>query len=162
MRHPCAIEPVVGLALLVLLDLRQRHAVDIGVAARRDERGHATHRVCAAEVAGLDQQIGVVAHERHGHRHLCAVGQHEPRPVAELLDDAEDVVPPPRVEAARVLTKLVEDLLHLESGEDRLDENGRPDRASRDVELVLRKVEDVVPQPSLEVALQLRQIEVRA
>src|SRR5689334_16117816 len=103
-------------------------------------------------MAGLDQELGVVAHEGHGHRHLRTVGQHEIRSVAELLDDAEDVVPPSRVQAARVLTKLVEDLFHLEGGKNRLDENGGPDRAPRDLELVLREIENVVPQPSLEVA----------
>ena len=43
----------------------------------------------------------------HGHRHLGAVGQHHLGPVAELLDQAEDVVPaarrsaPPRARGAR-------------------------------------------------------------
>ena len=82
--------------------------------------------------------------------------------VAELLDDAEDVVPAPGVEAGGVLAQLVEDLLHLERGEDRLDEHRRADRAARNAERVLREDEDVVPQPRLEVALELRQVEVRA
>ena len=43
-----------------------------------------------------------------------AVGQHERRVVAELLDDAEDVVPAPGVEPGGVLAQLVEDLVHLE------------------------------------------------
>ena len=61
-----------------------------------------------------------------------AVGQHELRPVAELLDHAEDVVPAAGVEPGRVLAQLVEDLVHLERGEDRLDQDGRADRAARD------------------------------
>ena len=32
-----------------------------------------------APVAGVHQQLGVRAHERHGHRHRRAVGQHEVR-----------------------------------------------------------------------------------
>ena len=91
-----------------------------------------------------------------------AVGEHEVRAVAELLDDAEDVVPAAGVEPARVLAELVEDLVHLERGEDRLDQHGRPDRAAGDAERVLRGAEDVVPQARLEVALELGQVEVRA
>jgi hypothetical protein len=60
-----------------------------------------------------------------------------------------------------VLAQLVEDLVHLERGEDRLDQHGRLDRAARDAELVLRHHEHVVPQPRLEMALELRQVEVR-
>jgi hypothetical protein len=60
-----------------------------------------------------------------------------------------------------MLAQLVEDLLHLERGEDGLDEDGRFDRALRDAELVLRQHESVVPEPRLEVALELRQVEVR-
>jgi hypothetical protein len=82
--------------------------------------------------------------------------------VPELLDDAEDVVPAAGVEAGRVVAQLVEDLLHLEGGEDRLDEDRRLDRARRQVETLLREVEDVVPEAGLEVALELGQVEVRA
>ena len=48
---------------------------------------------------------------------------------AELLDAAEEVVPAAGVETRGVLAQLVEDLVHLERGEDRLDQDGRPDRA---------------------------------
>ena len=99
--------------------------------------------------------------ERAVHRDLRAVGQDELGPAAELLDEAEDVVPAPAVEARGVVAQLVEDLVHLEGGEDRLDQDGGADGAARDAERVLRGDEDVVPQPRLEVALQLRQVEVR-
>jgi hypothetical protein len=49
-----------------------------------------------------------------------------------------------------VVAQLEEDLLHLEGGEDRLDEDGGLDRARREVELALREVEDVVPEARLE------------
>ena len=81
---------------------------------------------------------------------------------AELLDHAEDVVPASGVQPRRVLAQLVEDLVHLERGEDRLDQHGGADRAARDAERVLREHEDVVPEARLEMALQLRQVEVRA
>ncbi len=60
-----------------------------------------------------------------------------------------------------MLAQLVEDLVHLERGQDRLDEDGRLDRPARDPEPVLREAEDVVPEPRLEVALELREVEVR-
>ena len=61
-------------------------------------------------------------------------GRTNSRPVPELLDDAEDVVPAAGVEAGRVVAQLVEDLVHLERGEDRLDQDGRPDRAVLETE----------------------------
>src|SRR6266511_4338865 len=61
-----------------------------------------------------------------------------------------------------MLAQLVEDLIHLERrGGDR-DEHGRLDRPARDAEHVLRVVEAVVPQARLEVALRLRQVEIRS
>ena len=60
-----------------------------------------------------------------------------------------------------MLPELVEDLLHLEGRRDRLDQDGGPDRAAREAEGVLGQVERVVPQPRLEVALVLGQVEVR-
>src|SRR6266540_4432451 len=61
-----------------------------------------------------------------------------------------------------MLAQLVEDLVHLERRGDDLDEHGRLDRPARDAEHVLRVVEDVVPQARLEVALRLRQVEIRS
>ena len=88
-------------------------------------------------VAGLDEQLGVGAHERHRHLHLVAVRQDELRVVAEALDHREDVVPAAGVEAVRVVAQLVEDLLHLERGGQGLDQDGRADRARRHAERVL-------------------------
>ena len=161
MCDPGAVEAVAGLARLVLAHLGQRRLGHRRVAPVGDEGGHSAHREGAAAVAGLHQQLGVRPHERHGHRHGGAVGQHEVVAVAELLDHAEDVVPAAGVEPGRVLAQLVEDLLHLERGQDRLDQDGRADRPPRNPERVLRVQEDVVPEPRLEMALQLRQVEVR-
>src|SRR5260370_28912299 len=60
------------------------------------------------------------------------------------------------------LFRSVEDLLHLEGGRDGLEQDGRPDRASGDAERVLCDGEGVIPQPRLEVTLDLRQVEVWA
>ena len=163
MGHPRPVEPGLGLAVLVLADLGERALVDLGIAAARDEGRHAAHGEGATPVAGLDQQVAVGLHHRRGHRHGVAVGEGEVRPgIAEVLDDAEQVVPAARVEACRMVAQLVEDLVHLEGGRDRLDEHGGADRPVRDAELLLRVGEDVVPQPCLEVGLHLRQVDVRA
>ena len=74
---PGPVESLRGLAVLVLAHLLERERVHRGVAARRDERRHAAHRVCAASVARLHEQLAVGAHERHGHRHGGPVGEHE-------------------------------------------------------------------------------------
>ena len=87
-------------------------------------------------MAGLDQQPRVGAQEVRGHRHLRPVGQHEVGPVAELLDEAEDVVPAAAVEPGDVVAQLVEDLVHLEGGQDRLDQHRGLDRAARQAQLV--------------------------
>ena len=60
-----------------------------------------------------------------------------------------------------MLAQLVQNLVHLERGEDRFDEDGRLDRPSRDPDPVLREAEDVVPEASLEMALELGEVEVR-
>ena len=92
------------------------------------------------------------------------VGQHElGSAVAELLDHAEHVVPAAGVQPGRVLAQLVEDLLHLERGRG----SSRSARSRGSVPRGMPSsscaaVEDVVPEPRLEVALELRQVEVRA
>ncbi len=92
---------------------------------------HPAHRVRAALVAGLDGQERVGPHERDGHRHQVPVREQHVV-LAELLDVAEDVVPPAAVQARRVLAQLVEDLVHLEGRHDGLDEDRRLDGALRD------------------------------
>ena len=89
----------------------------------------------------------IVSCERSGTRQL--------RPRPELLDAAEQVVPAAGVQPGRVLAQLVQDLVHLERGEDRLDQDGRPDRAARDPERDLGVDEDLVPEPRLVVRLEL-------
>ncbi len=120
---------------------------------------HAAHRVGPATVAGPDQQVGVGLHERHGHRDLRAVRQHALGPLPQALDRAEDVVPAARVEPRAVVTQLVQDLVHLERGRQGLDQHGGPDRSAVEPQCLLRDHEGVVPQPRLQVRLQLGQVE---
>ncbi len=61
-----------------------------------------------------------------------------------------------------MVPQLPQDLVHLEGGEDGLDQHRSLDRLLRHAERVLRVDEHVVPQPRLEMALHLRQVEVRA
>src|SRR5205823_6121300 len=77
---------------------------------------------------------------------------------AQLLDVAEDVVPAPAVEPGGVIAQLPQNLVGLERREDRLDQHGRADGAARNAERVLREVEDVVPEPRLQVTLDLWQV----
>jgi hypothetical protein len=53
-------------------------------------------------------------------------------------------------------------LFHLKGRRDGLNETSTPDRSTLHANVVLGKVEDIVPQPSLEVALHLGQVVVRA
>ena len=59
-----------------------------------------------------------------------------------------------------MIPELPENLVHLEGGRDRLDQDGGADRAAREAEPVLGQDEGVLPEPRLEVTLQLRQVEV--
>ena len=142
---------------------RRPGPVTSGSLAVGDDGGHAAHGEGAAVVAGLDQQLGVGAHEGRGHGHRGAVRQHKLLAgVAEVLDDAEQVVPAAGVQAGGVVPEFVEDLVHLERGGDGLDQDGGADGALRDAEVVLGEDEDLVPEPGLEVALHLGQVVVRA
>ncbi len=161
MGDPRPVEAVAALALLVVADLGHAPLGDLRVAPVRDERGHPADRVRAAPMAGPDEQLRVGPHERHGHRQLGAVRGRQRRVRPELLDPAEQVVPAAGVQARGVLAQLVQDLVHLEGGEDRLDQDGRPDRAARDAERGLAVDEDLVPEPRLVVRLELGQVEVR-
>ena len=61
-----------------------------------------------------------------------------------------------------MVAEFEEDFIHLESGEDRLDEHRCPDRAPGDVESVLTVAEHVVPEARFEMALQFGEVEVGA
>src|SRR5438874_3132188 len=102
MRDPGSVESVGRLALLVVANRRERALDDGGVAPVWDERRHTAEGERPALVAGLDEEFGVRAHERDGHRDLAPIGENELLPIAELLDDAEHVVPAPGVEAPAV------------------------------------------------------------
>src|SRR5438093_8192328 len=162
MGHPRPLKAVVRLPKLVLPHLRQRDLVRRGILACRDERGHAADSVGPPTMARPHEQVRICPHEGYCQRHLGPIGQDELLPIPELLDDAEDVVPPARVEARGVVPEFVQDLLHLEGRRNRLDEGGGLHGADRDAEGLLREPEHLVPEAGLQMALHLRQVEVRA
>jgi len=61
-----------------------------------------------------------------------------------------------------MFAQFEQDLVHFVRGDDRLDQHRRLDRADRNAQLLLRHHEDVIPQPGFEMALELRQVEIRA
>ena len=71
----------------------------LGVVLDRDLGRHPAHGVGSAAVADLDQELAVGAQEVAVHAHRAAVGQDEARVGAELLDEAEDVVPATAVQS---------------------------------------------------------------
>ena len=162
MRDPGAVMARLRLALLVRPHLVHGELVRLRIVPDRDLRRHPAHGMGAAAVTGLDQQVDIGLQERSVHRQGAAIRQHEIRPVPELLDVAEDVVPSPAIEAGDVRAHLVQDLVHLERGKYRLDQHGRLDRALLHAELLLGGDEDVVPQARFQMPLQFRQIKIRA
>ena len=75
---------------------------------------------------------------------------------------AEDVVPSTTVQPSRVLFELIQDLLHLESGWKRLDQDCRSDTSLCNTELASCEAEDVVPESGFEVVFHLWEIEIRS
>src|SRR6266850_4827976 len=60
-----------------------------------------------------------------------------------------------------MIAKFVEDLVHLERGQDRLDEHRGADAPVRNAEDLLRVDKDVVPEPRFQMRLHLRQVKIR-
>ena len=59
-----------------------------------------------------------------------------------------------------MLSKLVENLVHLKRRKNRFDQHRRPNRPLRNADFILREDKDIVPQPCFEMALHFRQIEI--
>ena len=71
-------------------------------------------------------------------------------------------VPSTAVQSGRVLSQLPEDLLHLESSGDGLDQDGRSNRSSSHSDRILRHSENVVPESRLGRVLELGDVERRS
>src|SRR6476660_8963281 len=81
--------------------------------------------------------------------------------VGEFLNKAEDVIPATTVQPSGVITQFVKNLVHLKAGQNGLDEYGALDRALRQINILLGPNKNVVPQPRLQMAFYLGQVEVR-
>src|SRR5690349_9514881 len=146
---------------LVLADLLERLSVQRRIALDGDLRRHAPERVNSPAMTGANHQLGVALEKRLLHGDLSAIGQHALRAASQLLDVAEDVIPAAAVQPGRVIPQLPQDLVGLERGENGLDQDRGPDGSAGNPHLVLREVEDLVPEPRLEVTLELWEVVVR-
>src|ERR1043166_5728140 len=100
-------------------------------------------------------------HEVRRHRDQRAIGQDEVGFVSKFFDAGKDVIPPAAVQAGRMIAQLVKNFVHLERGRNRLDQDRGADGTARNTEVILGEIEDVIPDPRLDMALDLRQIKVR-
>src|SRR6267154_6561703 len=114
-----------------------------------------------AAMASLDQQFDVRAQEMSGHGDAAAIRENGVGIVGEFLDVAENIVPASGVQARGMLPQFIEDFIHLESSQDRLDKNRGLDRSRLQYQRLLPMEKHVVPEARLEVALQFGQIKIR-
>ncbi|KAI6775412.1 hypothetical protein HG530_002170 [Fusarium avenaceum] len=161
MGNPGSVVSSTGFTELVSADTIHGFVVGFGVVLDGNLSCHAAHGVDTALVAGLDEELHVGLHEGDGHRDGGTVWEDKVGVVAELLDDAEDVVPSTTVEARAVVTELVDDLVHLKGSKDGLNQDRASDGTPRHSDVVLGKVEGIVPEASLKVALHLGEVEIR-
>ena len=152
---------VVHFALLVRADAAKGFVVCRRVILYGNKRRHPSDRQRPPLMTGLTEQFGVAVHTRLRHVHGKAVCHDAARLQFQRLDHAEDVIPAATVEPHHVIPQLVENFIHLKRCGQRLDEHCRLDRAPVHTECVLGGNEYVVPQPRLEVRLQLGQVKVR-
>lgn len=160
--NPSTVVAGTGLAELVGADTLHGLVVGGLVVLDGNLSGHTAHGVDTALVAGLDEELDVGVHEGDGHGDAGAVGKNEGGVVAELLNGGEDVIPTAAVKTRGVFAELVDDLVHLEGGENGLDQDGTTDGAAGKANVVLGEVEGVIPQTGLKVRLHLGEVEVGA
>ena len=112
-------------------------------------------------MTSLNELFDVGVHEGDLHSNIHTVREHgvEVRPPS--LNEAEDVVPPSTVEAARMLSQLKQNLLHLEGSGESLDQHGSTDSPLRHPNVTLGEGENIVPETSLQVVLHLGEVKIR-
>ena len=110
-------------------------------------------------MASGHQKFRVGPHKRLRHRHRDPVRQNKIRArVAEILNDAEQVVPPSRVQTGGVLSELVENFVNLKSGRNCLNQDGCANCPVRYTQELLGETEDLSPKPRLIVALHFGKV----
>ena len=153
-----------SLDLTELIGVDALHGLVVGglVILDWDLGGHPSHSGDLALVAGLDEKLNICVHERDGHGDTGTIWEDEVWVLAELLDDREDVIPTSTIKSGGVVSEFEDDLVHLERGEDGLDEDCASDAASWDGNEILGEVKNVVPKTGLKVRLHLWEVEVGA
>ena len=139
----------------VSLHLSERGLGSLRIILDRDLGCHPPNGVGSTPVTGLDQKLGIGAKERLLHRNLVAIRQNKVCMSAKLFYETEDVIPPAAVEAGGMILQLPEDLVHLECGQDILDEDGSPNRAVWHVQIILSKAEYLIPKACFPPVLEL-------
>ncbi|KAH0294862.1 malate synthase, partial [Aureobasidium sp. EXF-3399] len=139
---------VTGLDLTKLVGANTGHGLVIGLLVILDGNlgSHPAHGVHSSAVACLDQKLDVGIHEWRSHGDSRTVRQDKVGVLAETLDDF------------RKSTYLV----HLKCCHDGLDQDGTSDGTTGHANVVLSKVEDIVPESGLEMTLHLGKVEVWA
>src|SRR6266853_1958823 len=112
-------------------------------------------------MASLDQQFDVRAQEMSGHGDAAAIRENGVGIIGEFLDVTENIVPASGVQARGMFAQFIEDFIHLESSQNRLDQNSSLDCSGLQSQRLLRMEKHVIPEARLEVALQLGQIKIR-
>ena len=84
-----------------------------------------------------------------GHADLVTVRKQTIPPPTEGLDETENVVPSTAVQSSRVITQLIQNLVHLEDCRESLNQNCGFDAATRNTEGFLSCYKDTVPQSCL-------------
>ena len=161
MRHPRAIMPVRSFALLVGTHLGERHLIGFRTPLDRDLRRHAAHRESLAAMAGPDQQQRIGGQKIRRHRHHAAIRRHKGRVAAETLDERENIIPTPAIQADNMILQLIQDLVHFKRRRQRLDQDRRLEHAMRNPKRFLCMAEHRVPQSCFFMAFHFRQIKPR-
>lgn len=145
---------------LISSNIRHGGVVRLLVILDWDLSSHAAHSVDASLVASLDQKFDIGIHEWHGHRNSRSVRQDKIWVLAKLFDRGENVIPSTAVETGRVIPEFINNLVHLKDSQDGLDQDGCSDSSSAHTNRVLSEVENVVPQPCLQMRFHLGQVKV--
>lgn len=158
--NPCSV--VASLDLTELIGIDTLHGLVVGGLVILDWNlgGHSPHSSDLALVAGLDEKLNICVHEWDGHGDTGTIWEDEVWVLTELLDDGEYVIPTSAVKSGGVVSELEDDLVHLEGGEDGLDQDCASDGASWDGNEILGEIENVVPETGLEVRLHLWEVEI--
>src|SRR5258705_13693553 len=112
-------------------------------------------------MARLDQQFDVRTQEMSGHGDAAAIRENGVGIIGKFLDITENIVPASGVQARGMLPQLIEDFVHLESSQDRLDKDCGLDRSRLQSQRLLGMEKHVVPEARLEMAFQFGQIKIR-